>query len=106
MRRWATTGVVTATVLAAALVASSAGGTSNDQTLRLFEHDTTQANIDLGDRGESAGDQYVFAGDVFDRKGGTKLGRAGGTCTTVSTGATGEVLCAVNLTLPGGQIAG
>lgn len=47
----------------------------------------------------------MFAGDTFRRKGGPQVGRAAGTCTTMSTGAAGEVLCIVNFSLPSGQIA-
>jgi transposase len=34
---------------------------------------------------------FVFAGDTFNHKGGTKAGRAAGTCTTLSTGEPGWV---------------
>lgn len=85
--------------------ATSAGGSSSATTIRLYHHDTTQANIDLAAAGESVGDQFLFAGDTFKRKGGAQLGRAAGICTTLSTGAAGEVQCAVNFSLPNGQIA-
>jgi hypothetical protein len=68
----------------------------------VFEHDTTQTNLDLGAPGASPGDQFLFAGDVFNHKGGKKLGRAAGTCTTMSST---EVLCVVNATLPGGELS-
>jgi hypothetical protein len=84
---------------------TSAGGSSTATTIRLYEHDTSQANIDLGAPGESAGDQFLFAGDAFKRKGGTQVGRVAGTCTTMSTGAAGEVLCVVNFSLRNGHIA-
>jgi hypothetical protein len=85
--------------------ATSAGGSSSGATIRIYEHDTSQASIDLGAAGESAGDQFLFAGDAFPRKGGKQFGRAAGICTTVSTGAAGEVLCAVEFSLREGQIA-
>jgi hypothetical protein len=71
--------------------------------MRLFEHDTSQTQIDLGDKGMSPGDKFVFAGDVFDRKGGTKLGRLGGECTTASPT---ETFCVASFKLHGGQIVG
>jgi hypothetical protein len=83
-------------------LAGSAGSAGPGGTIRLFEHDTSQAQIDLGDKGASPGDQFVFAGDVFDRKGGKKLGRLGGLCTTVSPT---ETFCVLNIKLRGGQIA-
>ena len=85
--------------------ATAAGGSSNSSTIRLYHHDTSQENIDLGAPGPSEGDQFLFAGDTFKRKGGTQLGRGAGTCTTMSTGAAGEVLCVVNFSLRNGQIA-
>jgi len=85
--------------------ASSAGGSSAASTIRLYSHDTSQASIDLGTPGESAGDQFLFAADAFKRKGGTQVGRAAGTCTTMSTGGAGETLCVVTFSLRNGQIS-
>jgi hypothetical protein len=97
-------GVVTAMLAVGAFAAASAGGSSTSSTIRLFEHDTSQANLELGGKGENVGNEFVFAGDLFDHKGGKNLGRAAGTITTVSTGAAGEVLSVVTLTLREGQI--
>jgi hypothetical protein len=106
MRKLAVFGAGAATLAVGALLAAtSAGGVSRSTTIHLFEHDTSQANIDLGAPGDSAGDQFVFGGDTYTRKGGRKVGRAGGTCTTTSTGAAGEVLCVVTMTLPAGQLS-
>ena len=106
MRRLAVFGTIASTLAAGTVFAvASAGGSSTATTIRLYEHDTSQANVDLGAPGESAGDVFVFAGDTFKRKGGTKIGRAAGTCTTLSTGPAGEVMCVVNFSLPGGQIS-
>lgn len=106
MRRSATFATVAAVLAAGtAFAVTSAAGNSSSTTIRLYEHDTSQASIDLGDPGESAGDQLVFAGDTFTSKGAAQVGRAAGTCTTMSTGAAGEVICVVDFSLPGGQIA-
>jgi hypothetical protein len=107
MRRSALLGTIASTLAAGTVFAvTSAGGNSTAATtIRLYEHDTSQATVDLGAPGESEGDVFVFAGDTFNRKGGTKLGRAAGTCTTLSTGAAGEVMCVINFSLPGGQIS-
>jgi hypothetical protein len=98
-------GIAAATAVTAGgfALAGSAGSAGPSGTIRLFEHDTSQAQIDLGDKGAGPGDQFVFAGDVFDRKGGKKLGRLGGVCTTVSPT---ETFCVSNFKLHGGQIAG
>jgi hypothetical protein len=106
MRRSALFGAIASTLAAGTVFAvTSAGGNSAATTIRLYEHDTSQANVDLGATGQSEGDLFVFAGDTFERKAGTKVGRAAGTCTTLSTGPAGEVMCAVNFSLPGGQIS-
>jgi hypothetical protein len=76
-----------------------------DTTLVLFEHDTFQYQPDFGPNGPRPGDQFIFAGDVFDRPGGMFLGTTGGSCTTLP-GKPGEEPSACNGTfnLAGGQI--
>lgn len=34
--------------------------------LRFYEHDTQQASLDLGTPGTGPGDQFLYAGDLFD----------------------------------------
>ena len=90
---------------AAVLAATSSGSASPSRTIRLFEHDSSQANIDLGDPGDSAGDLFVVAGDLFDRKGGRKRGTLAASFTTVSTGPHGQLVVNAAFTLPGGEIS-
>jgi hypothetical protein len=77
-----------------------------DRTLRLFEHDTQQASLDLGGKGTNPGNLFIYAGDVFDHSGGSKLGRAAGYCMTMSGNAqdAGEVFCTATFVLARGQI--
>lgn len=105
MRRLAASVTIAAALTATVFAVTSAAGKSDATTIRLYEHDTSQASVDLGTKGDSESDQFVFAGDTFKHKGDAKLGRAAGTCTTVSTGPAGEVICVVNFSLPGGQIS-
>jgi hypothetical protein len=106
MRRSALLVTIASTLAAGAIFAvTAAGGSPTAKTIRLYEHDTSQASVDLGAAGESEGDLFVFAGDTFKHKGGAKVGRAAGTCTTVSTGPAGESLCVINFSLKGGQIS-
>jgi len=76
-----------------------------DTTLTLFEHDTVQHQADLGKPGPGPGDQFIFAGDVFDRPGGMFLGTTGGSCTTLTgTDTAGRTTCNGTFNLGGGQI--
>src|SRR5689334_19720537 len=109
MRRWvaAVLAAVAGAGLATAVTAGVAHGAPPAHALRLFEHDTQQAGIDLGEHGQGPGDLFVFAGDLTDGSAtGPKVGRAAGSCTTTSGDAAkpGDLLCAITLTLRGGQI--
>lgn len=76
-----------------------------DTTLTLFEHDTVQHQADLAAPGPGPGDQFIFAGDVFDRPGGMFLGTASGSCTTLTGNeASGQQTCNGTVNLAGGQI--
>src|SRR3954467_14563940 len=76
-----------------------------DTTLVLFEHDTVQHQADLGGPGPGPGDQFIFAGDVFDRPGGVFLGTTGGSCTTLTGDQnSGRQACNGTFNLAGGQI--
>lgn len=97
------------TVLAAlasiAIPGSLAPTATADTTLVLFEHDTVQHSVDLGGPGPGPGDQFIFAGDVFDRPGGSFLGTIGGSCTTLTGNeTTGQQACNGTFNLVGGQI--
>jgi hypothetical protein len=74
-------------------------------TVRFFERDTQQTNLDFGGPGEGPGDQSLFSGDVFDQPGGRIVGHTAGQCTALSgDAAAGDILCAQTLFLDGGQI--
>jgi hypothetical protein len=84
-------------------LAATAGA---DTTLTLYEHDTVQHVIDRGAPGPGPGDQFIFAGDVFDGPGGMFLGRAAGICTTLTGDEKGgQTTCDATFNLDGGQIA-
>ena len=99
----ATGGAVAAGTLGAPVLAASGQATSDlhGDTFVLFEHDTSQQAIDLGDEGPSVADQFVFGGDVSSTRGGAKRGRMAGTCTSSSPS---EILCSAAFTLGDGQI--
>jgi hypothetical protein len=76
-----------------------------DTTMVLFEHDNMQHQVDLGGRGPGPGDQFIFAGDLFDGPGGAFLGTTGGSCTTLTgNDKAGQQACNGTLNLAGGQL--
>lgn len=76
-----------------------------DSTLVIFEHDTVQHQVDLGGPGPGPGDQFIYAGDLFDRPGGMFLGTTGGSCTTLTgNDKSGKQACNATFNLAGGQI--
>ncbi|MDT5234386.1 MAG: hypothetical protein QOD36_2986 [Mycobacterium sp.] len=103
MNRYAKlSGAAIAASLGALALAPTATG---DTTLVLFEHDTVQHMVDLGAPGPGPGDQFIFAGDVFDRPGGMFLGTTGGSCTTLTgNDKSGKQACNGTFNLAGGQI--
>jgi hypothetical protein len=111
MRKRVAFGAVLAIVLgvvgfyAVGPVGSTTNSTSTGgRTIRLFEHDTQQASIDLGDKGVSPGDRFIWSGELFDRKGGKKVGRTGGDCENTGTAPHNDSLCTASFMLAGGQI--
>jgi hypothetical protein len=99
--------VAAAAIIAVVIYALSPGaGATTSSTLHLFEHDTQQASLDLGGKGTNPGNLFVYAGDVFDHAGGSRLGRAAGYCMTMSGNAQnpGEVFCTATFVLTRGQI--
>ena len=100
--------VITSLVVLGALAVNiGATGADSDRVTHpdrftLFNHDTHQAFLDLGDPGPSVGDQYVFGGDVSKQQGGTPIGRLSGQCATISDT---EMLCTSSFTVNGSQIS-
>jgi hypothetical protein len=91
--------------LASSAMSMTAPTAVADTTLVLFEHDTVQHQVDLGGSGPGPGDQFIFAGDVFDRPGGVFLGTTGGSCTTLTgNDKAGQQACNGVFNLAGGQI--
>ena len=100
-------GAAAAAVLVITGVTMSAAGGTAVRTLRFYEHDDQDVLLDLGDKGDTPGDRYTYAGNLFDRKGGKNIGRVAGECVTLSTGTThAETACTVNFILAGGEIVG
>lgn len=86
------------TVVASRPAAASPGR----QALRLHEHATSQAQIDIGAPGPSLGDQLVGAADLTDSA-GRPAGRDTFVCVAVSADDT-RFQCSVTYELPSGRI--
>jgi hypothetical protein len=90
--------------------ASSSSGGSGDrgkrsvEIIRVTEMTVQEAGIDLGEPGDSLGDQFVFSGDLL--RNGEKVGIDGVVCTIVRlepmVSATSQ--CVATAELPKGQI--
>ena len=108
MRKQAAITSVLLAVSAVVIVVSSlpASSASDGSTIRLFEHDTQQSLLNLGGTETSPGNEAIFAGDLFDHAGGTKVGRVGAVCTTISGTAAGagDLQCTATFVLARGQI--
>jgi hypothetical protein len=83
---------------------SSAGDDKKVEVIRVTAVDVQDTFLDLGEPGESLGDQSVFSQDLFRR--GEKVGTAGVVCTLVrvDTGVSATVQCIGTAELPRGQI--
>ena len=85
-------------------VGTSASATSaGARTFTVQTHQGPETNIDLGQKGFSAGDQDLFTGTITRQ--GNHVGRLVGNCTTVRVGkTTADQLCEFVLHLRRGQI--
>lgn len=76
----------------------------------VIEHASTDAVIDNGEEGDSAGDSLVFANDIYDSDDANKVGSDQGSCTRVKAASTdggndGVWECAWTVMLADGNIA-
>ncbi len=98
--------IVTAAVLLGSLGVMSLASASTDNTtvLHLVTKTVQSTNLDLGKKGFSQGDQFLFADNVF--RGGKKVGTDGGVCTAtrVTSSAAPQFQCVVSVRLPEGQL--
>jgi hypothetical protein len=72
--------------------------------IRVTESPVQDANLDLGDPGDSLGDQFIFSNDLL--RAGEKVGVDGGVCTVVGLEpmVAATVQCVATARLPRGQI--
>jgi hypothetical protein len=88
-------------LLAGALVLAPAAALAAER-IELVERALTDATLDLGAKGDSAGDLLTFANPVFDAGNKTQLGTDQGYCIRIVAGKSYE--CFWTLLLKDGQI--
>jgi len=73
--------------------------------LSFFIQDSKQVQLDLNTKGDQ-GDLFAFHGLTYDKKGGEKIGRFGGSCTILEAGhgLPADWSCNADYVLPGGQL--
>jgi hypothetical protein len=106
--------VLSATGIAAALLVGAASSQSatatsqpssseNVQTFTLVSRTDQAADIDVGKKGPSLGDYFVFSDNVLQN--GKKVGTDGGTCTIVNLSTKlVRAQCLVTVSLPNGDL--
>jgi allene oxide cyclase len=93
---------LTAVAGVCALLWAVAQPASAAERLQLVERAMTDTTIDLGAKGDSAGDLLTFANPVYDAANKTQLGTDQGYCVRVVVGKSWE--CFWTLILAGGEI--
>jgi hypothetical protein len=92
-----------ATLATTGTASAGTAGSPRAASFTLRAHHGSDANIDLGATGFSAGDQDLFTGSLS--RNGAHAGRFVGTCTTARAGkTTADQLCEFALHLTHGQI--
>ena len=87
---------------AAILALSTPAWAAGPQQITVVERATTDAVLDTGAQGDSAGDILTFANEVYDEANAAKAGDNNGWCIRTVVGKAWE--CFWTLTLAGGQI--
>jgi hypothetical protein len=95
--------MVALTVGAVSPALGSSGDEDGKRTIRVVSVLEEEAFVDLGDKGESLGDEFVFSSKLL--KGGEEVGHAGVVCTIVSL-ERGDAQCVATAWFPKGQITG
>jgi hypothetical protein len=89
-------------IAAGAIAALPALPAAAGERIEVIERAVTDATLDLGAKGDSAGDLLTFANPVYDASNKTQLGSDQGYCVRVVAGKSWE--CFWTLLLKGGQI--
>lgn len=104
-------GTGAAVLAGVAFMANSASAIHSATRITVIAPDTHMKRVDLGKRGQSIGDRFVFSGPLHNRRGAT-VGRIDGSCDTTSApGRANQVrqVCSITSTFnrpsgPGAEI--
>jgi hypothetical protein len=96
--------IVTLPAASASSPARSGDGDDEVEVIRVVAMTAQEADLDLGEEGDSLGDEFVFSDDLFRH--GERVGIDGGTCTLVRLEpmVSATLQCLVTAELPKGQI--
>jgi len=89
-------------IAAAGFFATGQAAMAEPQEIKVVEHADTDAVIDTGDKGDTAGDILTFANEVYDADDKNKVGSDQGICFRTLVGKAWE--CFWTLSLDKGQI--
>lgn len=87
---------------ATAIASKQHGGNQHTKRFTIVEHPDSDATVDLGATGDSAGDLLVFANPVYDAKDTKQVGTNQGSCIRTQVGVAWE--CTWTTFLKGGQL--
>jgi hypothetical protein len=93
--------VVVALLVGVVVAATASPDITSPRTITVIEKETQGHFVDVGRRGPSLGDQFVFSGLLLQN--GTTVGHDGGHCTFVHRHPT-QAECEATFKLPGGKI--
>lgn len=92
-----------AAVVGGGSFASASGGQREHATFRLTEIGTSAVQVDLGQHGTSAGDEFIFGARLRNARNTATVGDANDVCTVLSiTGV--SMHCVATITLRAGSI--
>jgi allene oxide cyclase len=84
--------------------AASSGGGAEPQTITLIDKTVAQQFVDLGAKGFSVGDEFIFTSRLWNLARTQRLGVLHGVCTVDSTAGQGSAHCVGTAHLRGGTL--
>lgn len=89
-------------IVVLSMAAVSAPAKAGSMAVNLVERATSDAVIDTGDKGDSAGDLLTFANDLYDEANAAKVASDNGYCVRTVKGVAWE--CFATVTFADGQV--